>query len=85
MAEPNQAFACEAITPLTKAVPAAAKIGSDRHRGLLRRYFPKRTDLAAVTQANLTSVARELNGRPRQTLDWIKPSEVFARTVGTTA
>jgi IS30 family transposase len=49
--------------------------------GLLRQYFPRTADLSLHNAARLNAVARELNGRPRQTLGWMKPSEVFSRTV----
>jgi IS30 family transposase len=49
--------------------------------GLLRQYFPRTADLSLHSAAQLNAVARELNGRPRQTLGWMKPSEVFSRTV----
>jgi len=52
--------------------------------GLLRQYFPKGSDLSAHSAAHLDAVAAELNGRPRQTLGWLTPSEVFARTVAMT-
>ncbi|PZS09207.1 MAG: IS30 family transposase [Acidimicrobiales bacterium] len=42
----------------------------------LREYFPKGTDIP-TDPAYLWSVAREINGRPRQILDWRKPTEVF--------
>lgn len=54
---------------------------SENTNGLLRQYFAKGADLAAFTQADLDTVACELNGRPRQTLGWMKPSEVFAKSV----
>ena len=42
------------------------------------------TDLAAVSQDELDTVAAELNGRPRQTLGWRSPSEKFAEAVALT-
>lgn len=47
--------------------------------GLLRQYFPKRTSLADVTQRDLNLVATLLNDRPRKTLGYKTPYEVFSR------
>jgi transposase, IS30 family len=58
---------------------------NENTNGLLRQYFPKGADLTAITRAQLASVARELNCRPRQSLAWMKPSEVFGSTVASIA
>ena len=57
---------------------------NENTNGLLRQYFPRTEDLTAYSQAQLNAVARQLNGRPRQTLGWMKPSQVFARFVALT-
>jgi IS30 family transposase len=48
---------------------------------LLRQYFPKGTDLAVHSQAKLNTVARELNERPRKTLNYNSPAEKFDECV----
>jgi IS30 family transposase len=50
---------------------------NENTNGLLRQYFPKRTEIAHYSQADLDAVAAELNGRPRQTLGWKTPSQAL--------
>jgi len=57
---------------------------NENTNGLLRQYLPRTADLSVHTQAQLNAVARELNERPRQTLGWMTPSQVFGRHVAST-
>lgn len=45
--------------------------------GLLRQYLPKSTDLSPFSQKTLNAIAERLNTRPRKTLGWYTPKEVF--------
>jgi IS30 family transposase len=85
MAE-HMAFAVESGVPVFFCDPHSPwqRGSSENTNGLLRQYFPKGDDLAVYSEPQLQAVAHQLNGRPRQTLGWMKPCEVLARIVAST-
>jgi IS30 family transposase len=57
---------------------------NENTNGLLRQYFPKRTDLSGYTQAELDKVALRLNQRPRKTLGFQTPADRLQASVAMT-
>ncbi len=54
---------------------------NENTNGLLRQYFPKGMDLSNIHQNRLNAVARRLNERPRETLQFYSPAEKFNECV----
>lgn len=50
---------------------------NENTNGLLRQYFPKKTDFAKVTQADVDRAVESINNRPRKTLHYRTPNEVY--------
>jgi len=50
---------------------------NENTNGLVRQYFPKGTDFSKITQREVKAVEKRLNNRPRKTLGYKTPNQVF--------
>ena len=58
---------------------------NENTNGLIRQFFPKGTDFNKVSRYEIKKVQDLLNGRPRQTLNFKKPYEVFNQLINNVA
>jgi IS30 family transposase len=72
-----QVYFCDPSSPWQRG-------SNENTNGLLRQYYPKGSDLSAVSQAQLDTVARKLNTRPRDTLHWKTPAYMLGASVSMT-
>lgn len=70
-----QVYFCDPRSPWQRG-------SNENTNGLLRQYFPKGVPVDGYSQAELNKVAARLNGRPRQTLQFMNPAEKLAETLG---
>lgn len=72
-----QVYFCDPRSPWQRG-------SNENTNGLLRQYMPKGIDISSYSQAKLNAMARQLNERPRKTLGYRTPAEMFSQTVAST-
>lgn len=69
-----QVYFCDPRSPWQRG-------SNENTNGLLRQYLPRTTNLSRLTQAQLDAIALRLNQRPRKTLDFDTPADIFAKVL----
>jgi len=77
VATPVQVYFCDPQSPWQRGTNENTNL-------LLRQYFPRGTDLAPISQAQLDQVSLRLNQRPRKTLGFQTPASKLQASVAST-
>ena len=66
-----QTFFCDAHAPWQKG-------GIENAIGRMRRFLPRKTDLASLDDTRFLTLVAAYNDTPRKCLDWLTPAEAFS-------
>jgi transposase, IS30 family len=58
---------------------------NENTNGLIRQYFPKGTEFDKITRYEVKRAQHQLNGRPRKTLNYHTPYEIFNQLINSNA
>ena len=77
MATDIQVYFCDPQSPWQRG-------NNENTNGLLRQYLPKGVNISGYSQVQLNAIARQLSERPRKTLGFHTPTEMFSECVAST-
>jgi IS30 family transposase len=72
-------------TYFTRPYTSQDKGTIENRNGVIRLFFPKKTDFNAVSKAQIRHVENEINNRPVRKFNYLTPNEVFLRLKGSVA
>lgn len=68
-------------TYFTRPYTSQDKGSVENRIGVLRRFFPKRTDLSSITSKQIKDVENKLNNRPVRKFNYKTPNQVFSEKI----
>lgn len=72
-------------TYFTRPYTSQDKGTVENRNGVIRMFFPKKTDFNQISKAEISRVEKELNNRPIRKFGYLTPNEVFSRLKGSVA
>ncbi len=63
--------------PFAKPYQSWQRGANENLNGLVRQYYPKKSDFSVITEEELKEVENKLNNRPRKRFGYKTPNEIF--------
>ena len=78
----SRGFVGNALKSLLGGISTWQRGLNENTNGLVRQYIPKKTDFDDVTDEDILTITRKLNSRPRKSLGFKTPVQVFYEATG---